>query len=205
MTFLELSRLDKIKLYAGDIYDREDYYNNFIGLSLSKEDDRHIKFNILEHFPIEDNSIDVFLAEDVLEHIPYDSLVGVFNEIYRILKPNGYFRIGVPDYNCDVLYKRSLYDYKGDIVFDPNGGGTIQEPGHLWFPTYQNLKAVIEKTDFFLHGEVNFMHYYVDKKKYIVKPIDYSKGYIMRTPDHDKRVKNPYRPMSIVVDLHKGK
>ncbi len=37
----------------------------------------------------------------------------------------------------------------------------------------------------------------------LLQKIDYSKGYIYRTPDHDSRVKNPYRPMSIVVDCHK--
>ena len=38
---------------------------------------------------------------------------------------------------------------------------------------------------------------------YITNKIDYSLGYISRTPDNDDRVKNPYRPMSIVVDCYK--
>ena len=37
----------------------------------------------------------------------------------------------------------------------------------------------------------------------IVNKIDYSYGYISRTPDHDERVQTPYRPMSIVVDCYK--
>ena len=36
-----------------------------------------------------------------------------------------------------------------------------------------------------------------------MKNIDYSLGYIKRTPDNDKRVKKPRRPMSIVVDCYK--
>ena len=39
--------------------------------------------------------------------------------------------------------------------------------------------------------------------KGVTHPIDYSIGHVMRTPDHDERVKNPYRPMSLVVDCIK--
>ena len=33
--------------------------------------------------------------------------------------------------------------------------------------------------------------------------IDYKKGYVARTSDNYNRVKNPKRPMSIVVDSYK--
>ena len=48
-----------------------------------------------------------------------------------------------------------------------------------------------------------FYHYYDESGKGVTEPIDYSISHVMRTPDHDERVKNPYRPMSIVVDCIK--
>jgi SAM-dependent methyltransferase len=38
---------------------------------------------------------------------------------------------------------------------------------------------------------------------FVAKPVDYSKGHIDRTPDFDERVKAPYRPMSMIIDLVK--
>jgi len=44
----------------------------------------------------------------------------------------------------------------------------------------------------------------MDNVTFVAKPIDYSKGIVRRTPDFDERVKTPYRPMSLVVDLRKS-
>jgi hypothetical protein len=122
-----------------------------------------------------------------------------------VLKKGGLFRLSVPDYQCDVLYKRSLKDDKGEIFFDPGGGGKyrkgkIVDGGHVWFPTYRLVKELLEKTEF---KNITFLHYYDEQGNPVTKEIDYSKGHVKRTPDHDVRVKTPYRPMSIVVDCTK--
>ena len=52
-------------------------------------------------------------------------------------------------------------------------------------------------------SKVNFLHYYDEQGNTIMKDIDYTNGYISRTPDNDKRVQDPRRPMSIVVDCFK--
>lgn len=72
--------------------------------------------------------------------------------------------------------------------------------GHLWFPTYVKVKELLEKTDFIHY---TFLHYYDENGTGITNKIDYSKGFVRRTPDNDDRVKDPYRPMSIVVDCIK--
>ena len=154
--------------------------------------------------PFDDNSVDSFQSEDVFEHINYDKLIDIINDIYRILKPNSLFRLSMPDYRCDVLYKRSIYDFYGNIVYDPGGGGTFENPGHVWFPNYDNVKTLLENTLFKNDGRIEYLHYWNNRESFVAKNIDYSKGYIKRTPDHDERVKNPYRPMSIVIDLYKG-
>ena len=193
-----------MRLYAGDVPKQKEY-EGLIGLSLSRNDQNHLRHDITQPFPLMDNSVDSFQAEDVLEHIPYEKLVPVINEIYRVLKPDGLFRLSVPDYECDVLQNRSIKDEKGQIVFDPDGGGTPENPGHVWFPRIDTVMQLLTKTKFHGSGKIELLHYYNKDGTFVAKPIDYSKGHIMRTPDFDERVKAPYRPMSLVIDLTKGR
>ena len=202
-TWQETMNSPSVKLYAGDIPEMEQYIG-WVGLSISKGDNRHILHDITRPFPIPDNSVDAFQAEDVLEHIPYDQLLPVLNEIFRVLKPNALFRLSVPDYGCDVLQERSIKDSSGKIVFDPGGGGTVECPGHVWFPRIDNVRKLINKSLFAAFGRVDYLHYYNMDGSFIVKPVDYAKGHVDRTPDHDDRVMSPYRPMSMIIDLVKA-
>lgn len=179
----------------------------FACLSLNKNNSTHILHDLASYLPLPDNCVDVFQTEDVLEHRPYDTLVNIINEIYRVLRPGGLCRISVPDYRCDLLYNRSIKDHKGNIVFDPQGGGRYENGqvvagGHLWFPDLENMTVLLSKTLFNKPNKVSFLHYYTNKKS-ITHPIDYSICYVRRTPDHDGRVSNPYRGMSMVIDLIK--
>ncbi len=197
-----LSTWSHIRLYAGDIPDMREY-DGLIGLSLTRNDSRHIRHDITKPLPLPDNSVDSFQAEDVFEHIKYDQLVSIINEIFRILKPGGLLRVSLPDYGCDILRDRSLKDTRGDIVFDPDGGGTSENPGHVWFPRINNVKALFCQSRFAEYGEMDYLHYYQMEGTFITRQIDYKKGHVQRTPDFDKRVQNPYRPMSLVLDLVK--
>lgn len=202
ITWNTLINRDQIKLYAGDVPDKKQY-DDWIGLSINKSDYRHILHDITSPFPLPDNSVDAFQAEDVLEHIQFEKLPSVLNEIFRVLKPGGRFRLSVPDYGCDVLRERSQKNASGKIVFDPGGGGTQEDPGHVWFPRIDSVRNLIEKTAFAEYGSVDYLHYYNMDGSFVVKPVDYSKGHVERTPDFDERVRSPYRPMSIVIDLVK--
>jgi glycosyltransferase involved in cell wall biosynthesis/predicted SAM-dependent methyltransferase len=192
-----------IRLYAGDIPEKEEY-EGLIGLSIEKTDFRHIRHDITNPFPLDDNSVDSFQAEDVFEHIASEKLPAVFNEIYRVLKPGATFRLSIPDYGCDVLIERSVKDTNGTIIFDPGGGGTIENPGHLWYPVYSNVEQLLQKTEFAKSGIIDFLHYYNSDGTFVLKNLDYSRGFVMRNPDHDNRVQNPRRPISIIVDLIKA-
>mgnify|MGYP006411619031 CR=1 FL=1 len=208
--FKDIKYNKHIFLYHGDIYKNMKtvtYTNkNFIGLSLKFNNSNHILHDITNPYDLFDNSVDIVQSEDTLEHIEYYKLVDCINEIYRVLKPNGLFRLSLPDYDCDILYNRSLKDNIGNIYFDKLGGGNydynnkkVINGGHLWFPTYTNVKNLLDKTKF---NNINYLHYY-DNKKPILNEINYNYGYIHRTPDNDNRVKNPRRPLSLVVDLKK--
>jgi SAM-dependent methyltransferase len=202
-SFLRLAKQDHIFLYAGDVPPSANY-RKFIGLSLRKSDAQHIKHDVLKALPLMDNCVDVYQAEDVFEHILPTELPAVINDIYRVLKPGGIFRLSVPDYRCDVLRERSHKDEHGNPLFDPGGGGAYVNGkvvgGHVWFPVYESVRAIIQQTRF---SDVVFYHYYDESGAPIARPIDYSIGYVQRTPDNDARVQSPYRPLSIVLDCRK--
>lgn len=202
--FKDIKQLKTIYLYAGDIPAREEY-NGYIGLSINQNGERHIKHDITRKCHLPDNCVDRYQSEDVFEHITLKKLPGTINEIYRILKPGGLFRLSVPDYRCNLLYERTLKNISGDLLFDPEGGGIYKNgkvinSGHQWFPKYETVKNLLEKS---LFSKIIFYHYYNEFEEAITNKIDYSKGYIMRTPDNDERVQNPYRPFSLVVDCIK--
>lgn len=194
-----------MKLYAGDIYNLDGFYDGWVGLSLSRENKNHIKHDMRNKLPFEDGSIDAFQSEDVFEHIKYRLLPEIIDDIYRVLKSGALFRLSLPDYRCDILRERSLYDFEGNLVYDPHDGGTDKNPSHLWFPVIESVRSLLEKTKFYMQGKIEYLHYYETDGLPITKQIDYSRGMVRRTPDHDDRVKNPYRPMSIVVDMYKSK
>jgi SAM-dependent methyltransferase len=111
-------------LYVGDIPRKPEYANCF-GLSLSQNNINHIKHDITKRIPLPDSSVQIVQSEDVFEHIEPMLLVEIINDIHRILKPGGIFRLSMPDYRCDFLHDRSIKDEQGTILFDPGGGGVL--------------------------------------------------------------------------------
>jgi len=203
-SFEQLLKQERIYLYAGDLPATTPYMH-YVGLSLSQANRRHIRHDVTAPLPLPDASVDAYQSEDVFEHIDPKLLPLVIDDIYRVLKPGGYFRLSMPDYRCDLLAARTQKNELGELVFDPEGGGTfnngkVQDGGHVWFPRYESVKAIIEATRF---TDVTFHHYYDPSGDPVTKPIDYALGHVMRTPDHDDRVSDPYRPMSIVVDCRR--
>jgi SAM-dependent methyltransferase len=158
--------------------------------------------------PICENSVDIYQSEDVFEHIPYEEIPGIFNEIFRVLKSGGLFRLSLPDYRCELLADRTVRNSSGDFVFDPGGGGKfvgsqVVAGGHLWFPTCENVQALFARSKFSTAGKIDFLHYTNKDGESVLHDIDYSKGFVGRTPDHDNRVRSPRRALSIVVDAFK--
>jgi|TARA_B110000261_G_C13095633_1_gene361732 predicted SAM-dependent methyltransferase len=209
VNFNDIMNNEKIYLYAGDMNEQRRICKPFIGLSLSQDNDYHIKHNVENNLPLLENSVDIYQSEDVFEHIEYDKLVNIITDIYKVLKPGGLFRFSIPDYRCDILHERSFKDENGNIYHDIGGGGNydylnnkVIDGGHLWFPKYESVFKLFEQSKFDM-SKVNFLHYYGEQGNTIMKDIDYTNGYITRTPDNDKRVQEPCRPMSIVVDCFK--
>ena len=77
VNFESINNMENIYLYAGDLSENlieQGHDNKFIGLSLTQNNEDHILFDITKKFPIQENTIDIFCAEDVMEHIEYTIL-----------------------------------------------------------------------------------------------------------------------------------
>lgn len=200
--FKDIKDLEHIYLYAGDLpslYKVLNYqYFKFVGLSINKSNYRHIKHDITQKHKLKSNSVDIYQAEDVFEHIQLDKIENIINDIYRILKPGGLFRLSVPDYRCDLIYNRSKKDKYGNVIFDPWGGGDfmngrVMNGGHVWFPKYETVKKLLDQS---LFTKYKFLHYYDVNGKSITKNISYKQAYVMRTPDNQQPEVKPYRAIS---------
>jgi predicted SAM-dependent methyltransferase len=175
ISFNDLKAKEAICLYAGDV-PQNNFYNKFVGLSLSQANSQHIKHNVTKKLPLEDSCVDIYQSEDVFEHIELEKLPLVIDEIYRVLKLGGTFRLSLPDYQCDILHNRTQKNEKGELLFDPDGGGDfingkVVNGGHVWFPQYKLVKELLEKTHF---KDIKFYHYYDESGRSVTEPFDYS-------------------------------
>ena len=196
--FKDIDLSKDITLYAGDICDEHHLsQENLYGLSINKGDDRHILHDVTLPYPLPNDSIAAYQAEDVFEHIEYEKMIGVINEVYRVLKPGGVLRMSFPDYNSPLLSSLALRNEEGNILYDPLGGGdykgVVINGGHLWFPTYQLVKEMLEKT---LFQDIRFLVYHTKEKCLVMKEFDYKNGWVNRV-QKDKEV------YSMVIDCHK--
>jgi len=151
-----------------------------------------IYHDIEKPFPLPDNSVDRIHSEDCFEHIEINKYPNILKELFRILKPGGLFRFSVPDY---MNPKLSHCLEKG---YDPNNCL------HITLTRYNLLKPIFEDSPF----NVEFLHYWKNENEFIQKKIDYTKGYIKRTPDNDPRNKEEnkwanLRITTVVCDLTK--
>lgn len=167
-------------------------YKNYVSIDTNCHNDPCIKFDLRKPIPLPDNSVTRILTEDFLEHIHVYDIKKLLQECFRILKYRGIMRIGVPDYNNP---KDRPYLVKGiDKRF----------PSHVTLTYYKLIKNIIIESPFSYNYK--FYHYW-DEGKFIREKIDYSLGFIKRTPDNDIRCKKhgyELQVTSIVVDLFKN-
>lgn len=147
-------------------------YENYITVDINPPHEGwSVKHDVREPVPLPERSVARILSEDLIEHLKTEEIKALLRECFRILKPLGVVRIGVPDYNNP---KDHLYFGKGK---DP------RHPDHITLTNYELMKNIIDESPF---SRYEFYHYW-DKGKFIYKKIDYSLGMIKRTPDNDPR------------------
>jgi hypothetical protein len=205
-------------LYYGNLGVNEQQYGveQFIGLALYPRHDREIKHNSLDRLPFENESIKKIQSQDVFEHLPYESITKIFDDIYRVLKVDGVFRLSVPDYRSPLLKKRSVYNYKGCVIGDLMMGARVSYDGdagsvktdfstdgnaHIWFPRYELILDLVIQSKLRLCRSICFYQYFTDEDNYVCNPIPEDEMYVMRCVPNDPRANG--MPISIVVDFMK--
>ncbi|WP_371600279.1 methyltransferase domain-containing protein [Streptomyces sp. NBC_00564] len=78
--------------------------DGWVGLDFRKGP-RVYRCDLRKPLPFGDGTVDVVLAEHIVEHFWYDDIPAVFDEFFRILRPGGIVRIVCPDalIVCDLL------------------------------------------------------------------------------------------------------
>lgn len=122
--------IEKIILYAGKLNNikyskiKSQYPNSkIIGLCYDYNElkssyyniKNHIKLDITNKHPFNNNSIDIYISEHVFEHILYEKLHNILTDIYRILKKNGILLISLPEYR-NIQYLNRTYKFNKDLL-----------------------------------------------------------------------------------------
>jgi len=132
-----------------------------------------VRHDLRDPLPIPDGSVDAIHSEDFVEHIDEASVVRLLAECYRVLRPGGRLRIGCPD-----------YDNPKDLPFRLKGTDD-RYPEHVTLMTRDLLESIIRKSPF---ESYHFYQYWRDGQ-FVQEPVDYSLGWINRTPENDPRCK----------------
>jgi SAM-dependent methyltransferase len=204
-------------LYFGSLglHERQYQIANFIGLALKPAHAREIQHNLSDPLPFADNSIAKIQAQDVLEHVAFEKAVSILDEVYRVLRPGGTFRLSVPDYRSPVLKRRSIYDARGRVIGDLMMGATsyldqatgdarvrFSEDGdaHLWFPRYELITHLVLKSEIRKAG-IHFYQGFIDDHTYLCEPVPENEMFVQRAAPHDRRAGGA--PTSIIADFIK--
>ena len=204
-------------LYFGSLgpHERQFQVPNFIGLALEPAHEREIRHNLTDPLPYPDNSIAKIQAQDVMEHLAFEKVPAVLDEIYRVLKPGAIFRLSVPDYRSPIQKRRSIYDARGRVIGDLLMGATsyldqatgdarvrFSEDGeaHVWFPRYELVTHLILKSEL-RKAQIHFYQGFLDDHTYLCEPVPENEMFVQRAAPHDRRAGGA--PTSIIADFVK--
>jgi SAM-dependent methyltransferase len=203
-------------LYFGSLgpHERQHAVANFVGLALNPAHDREIAHDLLTRLPFDDCGIAKVQAQDVLEHLPFERVPFVLDEIYRVLKPGGVFRLSVPDYRHPIHKRRSIYDGRGRVIGDLLMGATPYLEGgdarvrfagdgeaHVWFPRYELITHLVLKSEIRRSREIKFYQGFLDDHTFLAEPFAEDEMFVQRALPHDPRAGG--QPVSIVADFVK--
>lgn len=130
----------------------------YIGVDKVKTDCVDIVHNCEEGLPFDDNYADEIRAWDFLEHIHRENIIHLFNEIWRVLKPDGKLIFKVPDAEkgqgafqdfthytffvknsfkyLENTYYKDLYGIKANFRIDKLESIQYLDENHYWGPSW---------------------------------------------------------------------
>lgn len=84
-----------------------------------------------------DNSVDMVYASHVIEHFPRGAVSGALKEWFRILKPGGVLRFGVPDFDQLIkMYQKSGNDIDAIVNQLMGQDGEYDDHHSIWNEAY---------------------------------------------------------------------
>lgn len=88
---------------------------NFVNVDIDPKVEPDQEWDFRRKFPIEDNSVEHIVFFHVLEHLRKLTHFALFQEMYRVLEPNGELWISFPEFERCVIYwldnKRGKRDF----------------------------------------------------------------------------------------------
>jgi len=136
----KLIQQDEIKLNLGS--GPTNGTNGWVNVDLFGADINH---DLTKGVPLADNTVDVVYSSHVFEHIPYQDLLHVIQEIRRILKPGGKLLVCVPNAG---LYLRAYFRNEMFVNYD-----------EMYIPAAVNTNSKIDQLNYiaYLNGDHTFM------------------------------------------------
>ena len=149
-------------------------YVQYVSVDLKPGEGWRVLHDLMDPIPLPDASTDRIHTEDALHYLERPAIQALLSECYRILKPGACLRIGVTDYN----HPKDRFCLKE--------GKDPRHPLHRTLTTKPLLEELLHASPF-RHYE--FLQYW-QGDTFVEHPIDYAKGWINRTPDHDPRCRH---------------
>jgi len=149
-------------------------YQHYVSVDLEPGDDWRVVHDLTQPIPLPDASVDRIHTEDAIHYLKQPDIEILLTECHRLLKPGCHLRIGVTDYN----HPKDRFCLS--LGTDP------RHPRHKTLTTKPLMEEMLRRSPF-KHYE--FSHYW-DGDTFIEQSIDYTTGWINRTPDHDPRCKH---------------
>lgn len=127
-----------------------------VDIEVEKETDENFFFdlNCDKDLPFEENSFDVVLCQEVIEHI--ENPWRLFRQVYRVLKPGGLMMVTTPNILSD--YSKKIFNKNGYFYwFQPKNFDYHINPIPIW-----ELELIAEKNNFESNGVLGSSQYYKD-------------------------------------------
>ena len=103
--------------------------------------------NIQKLFMFPNNSVDFIYASHAMEHIPRSKLVKSLKDWYRVLKPGGVLRFGVPNFDKLIeVYQAS--ERNVDSIINQLMGSEGEHDDHHTIWNLEYAKTILKETGF---------------------------------------------------------
>jgi 2-polyprenyl-3-methyl-5-hydroxy-6-metoxy-1,4-benzoquinol methylase len=119
-------------------------------------------------FPYKDNTFDLVLCSEVVEHLPHSPMLAL-QEMYRVAKPGGYVLITTPNINRSINQGKMLLGkspmYSIDAFLENEGKGSNLYHRHNREFTLHELATLVKKTGWTVTKATHFISYHPFRRR----------------------------------------